>query len=94
MSQLGLQKGLEAFLSLTFDLDDVKPFRRKRDARDEAMRIVGFSQAQEQLRHILGQCQGRTAAELAALPIPDGAIRPIQVGRNGRAWVPPELPTR
>lgn len=94
MARIIFKRGVEAFLSMTFDLDDIKPFRTKRDARDEAMRIVGFTQAQEQLRHILGQCESQAAAELSALDPPEGALRPIKIGDHAAAWIPPELPTR
>jgi hypothetical protein len=89
-----MKQGIEAFLSLHVDLENVKPFRTKRDARDEAMRLVGFAQAQEQLRHILSQCHSQTAAELASAPPPEGALRPMQGPGGMRLWMPPELPTR
>lgn len=90
----GLKLAVEGFLGLHWDLSKIKPYRTKRDARDEAMRMVGFTQAQEQLRHILSQSSSATALQLAETPHPAKALRPLKIGGRTQGWVPPELPTR
>lgn len=89
-----MKQGIKAFLGMGFDMDGGKDFRTQREARDEAHRIVGFTQAQEQLRHILAQCRSATARELAETPYHPQAITPMKGPGDIRLWVPPELPVR
>lgn len=91
MARISLKKGIEAFLSLNFS-EPEKPYRRQRDARDDAMRVLGFTQAQEQLRNILAQCESATAAELSNVRV-DGQLQPMKVGDRAY-WVPPEYPVK
>lgn len=83
-----IEDAVEAFLGIGFDLDS-KVFRTQRDAREEAMRLTGFAQAQAALRNFLEQIDH---------PLKDAeyhpqALRPFKIGeRNG--WTPPELPVK
>jgi hypothetical protein len=87
-----LHKGLEAFLSLEFGERD-RPFRTQRDARDEAMRQVGFTQAQEELRNILTQVSAVSYRDLADVRSP-GQLKPMDGPGSMKLWVPPEFPVK
>jgi hypothetical protein len=95
VSRLTLVQGVEAFLGLSFG-DREKPYRTQRDARDEAMRMVGFAQAQEQLRNILAQVKGagRSDAHMLAEVRSDRQLKPMDGPGNMKLWVPPELPVK
>jgi hypothetical protein len=88
-----MKQGIEAFLAIGFDLENARPASTERAAREDAMRILGFTQAQEQLRSFLEQCHSSTAQDLARAPHHPQALRPHMVG-DRRLWMAPELPVK
>lgn len=87
-----LPGAVEAFLSLEFRERD-KPYRTQRDAREEAHRQVGFTQAQEALRGFLEQVPTGQAKELSEVRS-DGQLKPMKGPGNMKLWVPPEFPVK
>lgn len=87
-----LPTAIEAFLGLTFKEPD-KPYRTQRDAREEAHRQVGFTQAQEALRGFLEQVPTAQAERLAAVRA-DGQLKPMKGPGGMNLWVPPEFPVK
>lgn len=83
-----LREAIEAFLAMGFD-EPAKPYRTQRDARDDAMRVLGFSQAQNHLRHFLSQTA--EDGDLAKAPYHPNALKPQKFGKGMTGWVAPEF---
>lgn len=84
-ASLTLTQAVQAFLELAMTHPETPP-RTQRQERDNTMTIIGFNQAQEQLRHIL-KVHGRTKAirDLAGVRN-DQQQRPMEVG-DSKLWV-------
>lgn len=86
-----LREAIEAFLAMGFD-EPAKPYGTQRDAREDAMRALGFSQAQNHFRHFLSQTARHK--ELADAPYHPNAIKPMKFGPNLTGWIAPEFPVK
>lgn len=84
-----IRYGVAAFLQLAFE-DPEKPFRTQREMRDEALRQVGWAQAQEALRHVLTQVGEQELSETRN----DKQLKPMKGPGDMNMWVPPEYPVR
>lgn len=87
-----VNQAIGVFLGMGFD-DPEKPYRTQREMREEAHRVVGYNQAQEQLRHLLAQCTGK-GPELAEAERHPNALTPMDGPGNMKLWTAPEFPVK
>jgi hypothetical protein len=92
MSKPTLPLAIRTFLELSFG-EPERPYRTQRDMREDAMRVVGFTQAQEALRHMLGQVDTDQARELSDVRA-DGQLKPMAGPGSSNLWIPPEYPVK
>lgn len=82
-----LQDAIRTFLGGWFEAP-TKPFRTKREARDEGMRQLGYRQAQEHLRQILASSP--EGVSLSKHEPHENAPVPTRMG-DTLLWIAPEF---
>jgi uncharacterized protein with von Willebrand factor type A (vWA) domain len=82
---LSLEDAVTAFLQLA-SLPPEKPPKTQRAQRDNSMMILGFNQAQEALRTILGAHGANDDVRALAEVRSDGQQKPMVVG-DRKVWV-------